>query len=48
MKDYSGALAGIESGIRHLYSLGLVYNNINPSNIMLDGNQVIIIDFSSC
>jgi Protein kinase domain len=47
-KDYSGVLAGIESGIRHLHSLGLVHNDINPSNIMLDGDQAIIIDFGSC
>ena len=47
-KDYSNLLAGIESGIRHLHSLGLVHNDINPSNIMLDGDQAVIIDFGSC
>lgn len=47
-KDYSCALAGIESGIRHLHSLGLAHNDINPANIMLDGDKAIIIDFGSC
>jgi tRNA A-37 threonylcarbamoyl transferase component Bud32 len=26
----------------------LVHNDINPSNIMLDGDEGIIIDFGSC
>jgi serine/threonine protein kinase len=47
-KDYSRVLAGVESGIRHLHALGLVHNDINPSNIMLDGDEGIIIDFGSC
>lgn len=47
-KDYSCVLAGIEDGIKHLYSLGLVHNDINPSNIMLDGDRAVIIDFGSC
>lgn len=47
-KDYSGFLTGIESGIRHLHSLGLAHNDINPSNIMVDGDNPIIIDFGSC
>ncbi|KAK3393498.1 hypothetical protein B0H63DRAFT_516685 [Podospora didyma] len=52
-RDYNQILANIESGIKHLHSLGLVHNDINPSNIMLDGDDgddetVFIIDFSSC
>lgn len=47
-KGYSSVLAGIESGIKHLHALGLVHNDINPSNIMLDSDQAIIIDFGSC
>lgn len=46
--DYSCVLAGIESGIKHLHSLGLVHNDINPSNIMIDNHRAIIIDFGSC
>jgi serine/threonine protein kinase len=47
-KDYSSILADIENGIRHLHTLGLVHNDINPSNIMLDDDRAIIIDFGSC
>jgi len=41
-------LNGIEKGIQHLHSLGLVHNDINPSNIMLDKDVLVIIDFDSC
>ncbi|KAK4144166.1 uncharacterized protein C8A04DRAFT_36824 [Dichotomopilus funicola] len=47
-KDYSGVLAVVESGIKHLHVLGFVHNDINPSNIMLDGDKAVIIDFESC
>lgn len=47
-EDYSCVLAGIEGGIKHLRSLGLVHNDINPSNIMIDDHRAIIIDFGSC
>ncbi|KAH6630992.1 hypothetical protein B0J18DRAFT_422782 [Chaetomium sp. MPI-SDFR-AT-0129] len=47
-KDYSAVLAGVESGLKHLHALGLVHNDINPSNIMLDGDKAVIIDFESC
>ncbi|KAG6297780.1 hypothetical protein E4U45_005396 [Claviceps purpurea] len=41
-------LEGIERGIRHLHSLGIVHNDINPTNIMLDElNCPVIIDFDS-
>ena len=43
----SHGLERVESGIRHLHSLGLIHNDINPSNIMLDG-EIPIIDFGSC
>jgi serine/threonine protein kinase len=39
----------IERGIRHLHSLGLVHNDINPTNIMVDDqDNPRIIDFDSC
>lgn len=42
-------LSGIEAGIRHLHKLGLVHNDVNPSNIMIDAEDVPrIIDFNSC
>ncbi len=42
-------LDGVLGGIHHLHSLGLVYNDITPANIMVeeDGTWVII-DFDSC
>lgn len=47
-KDYSRELARIKSGLEHLHALGLVHNDINPMNIMLDGDKAVIIDFGSC
>jgi serine/threonine protein kinase len=38
----------IESGIKHIHSLGLVHNDINPKNVMLNGDRVVLIDFDSC
>ncbi|RCI16356.1 hypothetical protein L249_2849 [Ophiocordyceps polyrhachis-furcata BCC 54312] len=32
-------LHGIEAGIRHMHNLGLVHNDLNPSNIMMDGDN---------
>lgn len=47
-KDYSGVLAGVERGIRHLHGLGWVHNDVNPSNIMVDGDEGVVVDFGSC
>lgn len=41
-------LRGIEAGVRHMHNLGFVHNDLNPSNIMMDGDNPIIIDFDSC
>lgn len=42
-------LRGIEQGIQHLHSLGLVHNDINPTNVMVDEmDNAVIIDFDSC
>ncbi|KAF2005720.1 hypothetical protein P154DRAFT_518436 [Amniculicola lignicola CBS 123094] len=41
-------LRGIEAGVRHMHDLGLVHNDLNPTNIMMDGDKPIIIDFDSC
>lgn len=46
--DKTRCLQGIESGIRHMHELGLIHNDINPLNIMMDGDNPIIIDFDSC
>lgn len=41
-------LAGVERGVRHLHGLGWAHNDINPSNIMLDGDEGVVIDLGSC
>ncbi|KAK0492913.1 kinase-like domain-containing protein, partial [Armillaria luteobubalina] len=47
--DIESSLDQIKEGIDHLHGLGLVHNNINPSNIMLDTDStLVIIDFDSC
>ncbi|KAJ6109963.1 hypothetical protein N7486_002198 [Penicillium sp. IBT 16267x] len=47
--DMKSGLEGILAAIKHLHSLGLVHNDINPANIMLDDDGTfILIDFDSC
>jgi len=41
-------LQGIQEGIRHLHSLGLIHCNLSPMNIVMDGDTPVIIDFDSC
>ncbi|PSR75071.1 hypothetical protein BD289DRAFT_464087 [Coniella lustricola] len=38
----------IKKGVAHLHRLGLIHNNLNPSNIMMDAAKPVIIDFDSC
>lgn len=43
------SLDGILEGIQHLHSLGLVHNDINPSNVMFDEDVTPVVnDFDSC
>ncbi|KAJ5771251.1 kinase-like protein [Penicillium nucicola] len=43
------SLGGLLAGIEHLHSLGLVHNDVNPSNIMLDQDgMLVLVDFDSC
>lgn len=46
--DRARCLRGIETGICHTHDLGLLHNDINPSNIMIDRDEPVIIDFDSC
>ncbi|KAK1974625.1 serine/threonine-protein kinase [Colletotrichum cereale] len=46
--NHGQQLDGIEDGIKHLHSLKLIHNDLNPSNIMIDGSTWVIIDFGSC
>ena len=41
-------LRGIQEGIQHLHSLGLIHCDINPDNIVMDGDTPVIVDFDSC
>ncbi|KAI1776223.1 kinase-like domain-containing protein [Hypoxylon cercidicola] len=45
--DTDHCIKGIESGVHHLHKLGFINNDLNPSNIMMDGDNPIIIDFDS-
>jgi serine/threonine protein kinase len=46
--DRVGCLRGIRAGVRHMHRLGLVHNDLNPANIMMDHGKPVIIDFDSC
>lgn len=47
--DSDGCMDGIASVVRHLHSLGLAHNDLNPANIMVDEfDAVFVIDFGSC
>ena len=41
-------LRGIRKGIQHLYSLNLIYCNLNPTSILIDKDTPVIGDFDSC
>lgn len=47
--DIAICMRGIRAGMRHLHSLGFAHNDLNPTNIALDGDDnPIILDFGSC
>ena len=47
--DVHSCLKSVKNGLDHLHALGLSHNDINPTNIMLDNEDMpIIIDFDSC
>jgi serine/threonine protein kinase len=41
-------LRDIQNGIRYLYSLSLIYCDLNPTNILIDGDSPVIGDFDFC
>ncbi|KAE8336552.1 hypothetical protein BDV24DRAFT_155058 [Aspergillus arachidicola] len=48
-ENMKSRLEGILAAIKHLHSLGLVHNDINFANIMLDEDgTLILMDFDSC
>lgn len=38
----------IDAALRHLHGLGLAHNDVNPTNIMMDGHKPVVLDFDSC
>lgn len=46
--DINTCLQGIQNGVAYLHRLGLIHNDLNPANIMMDGDNPVIIDFDSC
>lgn len=46
-KEVDRWLEDIAQGLRHLHALGIVHNDINPCNIMFQGDSPVIIDFDS-
>ncbi|KAI0163859.1 kinase-like domain-containing protein [Xylariaceae sp. FL1272] len=45
--DIDHCIQGVERGVRHLHALGYIHNDLSPFNIMMDGDNPIIIDFDS-
>ncbi|KAF2842101.1 serine/threonine-protein kinase-like protein [Patellaria atrata CBS 101060] len=42
-------MSKITSAVHHLHSLGLAHNDLMPSNIMVDGDDIpVVIDYGSC
>ncbi|KAI0532458.1 kinase-like domain-containing protein [Xylaria digitata] len=47
--DVRSCQQGIREGVHHMHECGLIHNDLNPANIMIDdANKPIIIDFDSC
>ncbi|KAF2179157.1 hypothetical protein K469DRAFT_674859 [Zopfia rhizophila CBS 207.26] len=47
--NIAACMDGIRAGVRHLHSLGLAHNDLNPMNIAVDhDDNPIILDFGSC
>lgn len=47
--DVTIYLNGLLAGIRYLYSLNIIYNDVKPSNIFLDEDGTWVLgDFDSC
>lgn len=38
----------VERALRHLHSLGIAHNDLNPANIMVEEDKAVIVDFDSC
>lgn len=43
-------MQGVQDGVAHLRSLGLVHGDLNPANFMVEGEDgvAVMVDFDSC
>ncbi|KAK4096403.1 kinase-like protein [Parathielavia hyrcaniae] len=47
--DKEPFMDALESAVRHLHSLGLAHNDINPGNILVNKARLpVLVDFGSC
>lgn len=46
--DRAALVADLRDAVRHLHSLGLAHNDLNPGNVMVNEGKPVIIDFGSC
>jgi serine/threonine protein kinase len=46
--DADLCVRGIQKGLRHLHNLGLIHCDVNPTNVRMEGDTPIIVDFDSC
>ncbi len=46
--DVDMFMAGLESAVQHLHSLGFAHNDVNPANILVDKvGMPVLVDFGS-
>lgn len=46
--DVDFCLQEIKKGVAHMHRLGLIHNDLNSTNIMMNGDSPVLIDFDSC
>lgn len=47
--DKGAFMTALESAVRHLHSIGLAHNDINPANILVNSHGLpVLVDFGSC
>jgi len=47
--DKEAFMSALDSAVRHLHSIGLAHNDINPANILVNSHGLpVLVDFGSC
>ncbi|KAF1828532.1 hypothetical protein BDW02DRAFT_574788 [Decorospora gaudefroyi] len=47
--DIDACMRGIRAAVKHLHSLGLAHNDLNPTNVAVDSeDNPVLLDFGSC